>query len=624
MEEKKIFKYIKRLFPLIVIVSLLASVFVNYSLKKKQSYTASAVINYSFDAAEKGKTPIDTDLDVNEIKSSAIMSKVIERMSLSDSYSVDTLISRINITECPDEDKVAQKEAKLKEGEEYIYVPTTYIVAFTATHQEGAGFAQSMLDEILDTYFSVFGENYINVDHISNKIEKIYENNYDYLEMVEYIDTCIEDTINILYQRDAAYPYYRSTQTGTSFDDLIDEFDFIKTVTLRDLFAKIYQYQVTKSLNLLNANYNTRIDNNGIKGTNENEMFADIEEVIASYVSKMRESGNTDISHEYILNEVHNKDITDAEGNVITKSDQTVTYDELIYSWRDHSLNEKLATIDTAYCKYVLDSFNACSGACGGKCKNSGKTCSQFTNANYDTIEQEVDLKIKSVVDTLSDLYYKTVQTNSEYNEYLGCKNIEILSSASASASMNVRVYSLIAFFFIMVVCCGGLLLIGCLNDIMIANFYTDKKTGFYNRVYFDKYLKKKGRNILDDGTVMVSVSVSNQRQINEQNGREIGDGVIELFAQELKRAFAKMNAMFVYNENAHFVIVLEKTDAIIAEDALQMFRLAVENRESCEAAEIEYKMGVAETFRDRVKNARILLVEAVKAAKEYHASAKK
>ncbi len=95
-----------------------------------------------------------------------------------------------------------------------------------------------MLDETLDVYFSVFGENYINVDHISNNIEKIYDNNYDYLRMAEHIDNNIENTVNMLYQRDSAYPYYRSTETGTSFGDLIDEFNFIRSVTLKDMFSK--------------------------------------------------------------------------------------------------------------------------------------------------------------------------------------------------------------------------------------------------------------------------------------------------------------------------------------------------------------------------------------------------
>lgn len=623
MEEKKVFRYIKKLIPYVVVLSFLASLLIYVSLRNKRTYTASAVIHYTFESAEKGKTPNNTDLDVNEIKSSNIMSKVIERMGLTGSYSVDKLTSRITITSRPDADKEAQKEAKLKEGEEHVYVPSTYIVAFSASNAEGAGFARQMLDEILDTYFSVFGENYINVDHISNKIEKLYDHDYDYLEMVEYIDQSVEETINALYLRDAAYPYYRSTETGTSFDDLIDAFDFVRTVTLRDLYSQIYRYQITKSRSLLNATYNTRIDNNTITAANEKGMFEDIVEVVNAYVRKMRESGNTAITHEYILNEIHNKDITDGEGNVITKSDQTVTYDELMYAWRDHSLNDELAVIDTAYCRYVLDAFNTCTGNCGGACKGAAKTCSQLSNSDYVTIESAVATKIRTVVDELSALYQKTVQTNSEYNEYLGCKNIETLSTASTVVNMNVTMYSVIAFIFLVVVCCGGLILVGRLNDIITANFYTDGATKFYNRAYFDRYLKKKGRNVLDDGTVMVSVRVTNQKEINTAHGRDVGDAVILLIAEQLRQAFARMTATFVYNGNAHFVVVLEKTDAITAQDALQMFRLDLDNRESCENVRIAYETGVAETFRDRVTSARQLLAEAIKNSKDYTAEPK-
>ena len=83
------------------------------------------------------------------------------------------------------------------------------------------------------------------------------------------------------------------------------------------------------------------------------------------------------------------------------------------------------------------------------------------------------------------------------------------------------------------------------------------------------------------------------------------------------------MTATFVYNGNAHFVVVLEKTDAITAQDALQMLRLDLDNRESCENVRIAYETGVAETFRDRVTSARQLLAEAIKNSKDYTAEPK-
>ena len=80
MEEKKIFRYIKRLLPLILVVSFVLSGLFYFAMSKKQTYVASAVINYNYKAAEEGKTPIGTTLDVSEIKSSAILAKAIEKM----------------------------------------------------------------------------------------------------------------------------------------------------------------------------------------------------------------------------------------------------------------------------------------------------------------------------------------------------------------------------------------------------------------------------------------------------------------------------------------------------------------------------------------------------------------
>ena len=616
MEEKKIFRYIKRMIPYVLILSLVLSGFIWLLLRRQQTYVAAAVINYNYEAAEQGKTPSGTDLDVSEIKSSAILTKAIDKMSLPDSYSADKLSARITITSVPDPDKEAQKNAKLDEGEAFTYVPTTYIVAFAASSTEGSRFAQTMLDGILDAYFSVFAENYINVDHISDNIEEIYKNDYDYLRMIEYIDSNIETTVNALYQRTSIYPYYRSTEMGMSFDDIIDRFNFIRNVTLRDLYAEIYAHQITKSKSLLNATYRTRIANNAISGSNERGMFDDVEEIIDAYLFKMRESGNTDITEEYILKDVYSKDLVDGNGKIITKSDQTVTYDELIYAWRDHDLNDALAKIDTAYCRYVLDAFNTCRGTCGGVCSTSDKTCAQLSEAGYAAAEAEVKETIREVVDELSDLYDIAVVANSEYNGYLGCRNITILSSASTSATLNVTLYSVIAFIFITVVCCGGLILVGRMNDIVIANFYTDKKTGFHNRAYFDKYLQKNSRTIIDDGTVMVSVQITNQRDINKLYGRNTGDEVIRLFADDLRAVFAKTDAMFVYNENAHFIVTVNRSDSITAEDALRNFDVCLDGRDVCETVRIEYTVGIAETFRDRIRSARALLVEAIRNGK--------
>ena len=301
MKSLQILKYLRKILPIVLILCVLATCAININLKKSNTYVASEVIHYNDEAAEQGRTPTGSKLDVNEIKSSAVISKVVDRMGLTGIYSVDSLISRVTITPVPDMDKMAQKEAKLEEGEEYIYEPSTFVVSFTATNNEGQNFARTILDEMLDVYFAEYSRKYVNIAPVSNVIDNIESENYDYIELMEIVDSGIEETLTTLYQRMAKTPYYRATATGASFSDLADEFNYIRTVKLSSLFSEIYKYQVTKSKMILVADYTTRINNNDLVNEKEKSIVEDTVTIIDAYVKKMRESGNTNITYEYIL-----------------------------------------------------------------------------------------------------------------------------------------------------------------------------------------------------------------------------------------------------------------------------------------------------------------------------------
>lgn len=623
MKNFQIFRYLKKLIPFIVIICVLATYAINYKLKSSNTYVVSEVIHYNDPMAEQGLTPTGTKLDVNEIKSSAILSKVVDRMGLTGVYSVDSLISRIAIIPIPDEDKMAQKEAKLEEGEEYIYEPSTYIVSFTATNAEGSEFARTILDTTLDVYFAEYSQKYVNVAPAKNILGDIENDNYDYIEMVELIDIGIDETLSTLYQRMSQNPYYRASNTGTSFSDLADEFNYLRSVTLADLFSKIYNYQITKNKTVLISDYNTRIDNNNILIAKEDNIVDDTVAVIDAYVEKMRESGNTNITYEYILDSVHDSNQTDGSGYSYNSGDQTVTYDELIYSWREHRETKEYALIDTAYSQYIIGLFTSCTGACKNKeCSYSEMTCTQMHNEDYELIRAEVDKDIEKLVDDLEELYTITRKTNEEYNSYLGSSYISVLSTASVKPSVNVTLYTMIAFFFLIILCCGGAIVLGRMGDIMNYIFYVDHLTEFQNRAYFDKYLKSLDKKLLDDGTVYCMVDIANLISINKEYTRQVGDDVIKLFTAYLKETFGKTNAEFIYNGNGSFVILVEGSDYITVEDIFRLFSLRLDEREELKDIRLEYKVGIAESFKEN-RTARKLLSAAIKAKREFVSEAK-
>lgn len=611
MKNFQIIRYLKKLLPFIVVFCLLATYVVYFKLSTSNSYIASEVIHYNDEQAEKGLAPTGEKLDVNEIRSSAVMSKVVNKMGLTGIYSVDSLISRISITPIEDADKVAQKDAKLEEGEEYIYEPSTFIVSFAATSGEGADFARTILDETLDVYFEQFSQKYVNVAPANNTIENLNQNDYDFIEMMELVDTSIDNTLNTLYQRMEQNNYYRATETGVSFADLVDDFNYLKQVKLSSLFSKIYKYQITKNKKVLISDYTTRIDNNNISNTKDESLVEDIVTVIKAYVDKMRKSGNTNITYEYILDNLHERNLQDYVG------DQTVTYDELIYSWRDRNESKEHAIIDSAYCNYILDTFTSCTGQCGGDCKDSDKTCAEICGGEYAAVRKEVEKEIDVLLEELNELYSDTTKTNNEYNKYLGASYISVLSSASVRESINVPLYTAIAFFFLMVLCCGSAIVLGRTGDIIDYIFYTDHLTELYNRAYLDKYLKSKDKKLLDDGAVYCMVDIANLIAINTDCSRETGDGIIKLFTSYLKEAFGKSKTEFIYNGNGNFVMLTEESDYITIEDTMRLFRLRLEEREDYKDVVIEYRIGIAETFKEN-KTARKLLSEAIENKKNY------
>ena len=611
MKSFQIFRYLKKILPLIVIFCLFATGAVYYKLSRSNSYIASEVIHYNDEQAEKGLAPTGEKLDVNEIKSSAVMSKVVDKMGLTGIYSVDSLISRINITPIEDEDKVAQKDAKLEEGEEYIYEPSTFIVSFAATSGEGPDFARTILDETLDVYFERFSQKYVNVAPANNTIESIDKNDYDFIEMMEQIDTSIDNTLSTLYQRIEQNNYYRATETGMSFSELADEFNYLRQVKVSSLFSKIYKYQITKNKTVLISDYTTRIDNNNISNTKNDSIVEDVVAVIDAYVKKMRESGNTNISYEYILDNLHERNVQDYVG------DQTVTYDELIYSWRDNKEDKEHAIIDSAYCSYIIDTFTKCTGMCDGSCQFSDKTCTELGYGEYAVLREEIEREINELLDELTALYATTMKTNDEYNKYLGASYISVLSSSSIRESVNVPLYTAIAFFFLVVLCAGGAIILGRAGDIINYIFYTDHLTGLNNRAYLDKYLKSKDKKLLDDGVVYCTVDISNLVHINGEYTRDVGDEIIKMFTNYIKESFGKSNTEYIYNGNGNFVMLTENSDYITVEDIMRLFRLRLDEREENKNVVIEYKIGIAETFKEN-KTARKLFSEAIENKKTY------
>lgn len=602
MREFRVSRYIKAWLPMIIVFCIAATAGVYIFLSRTQTYKASAVIHYEGENAEEGLTPMGAPLDVNEIKSSGNMSKVLANLNQKEiSRSLDGYTSRISIIPVVDEDEEELKAAVLKGGEEYTTKPTTYIVSFEAEHDEGADFALKMLNEILDVYFAEYSRNHLNINSVSNSIGEILDEGYDYLESLEIIEANIADTLSTLDNYAQSAPDFRSVSTGLSYSDLAGEFRLLEAVNVPELYSQILENRISKDKELLISRYAERIKNFGIYNAAVETQIADVMLLMDSYVQKMRNSGNTNITWEYILDNVNGKNLYDAEGELIGDGDQTVTYDQLLYNWRDHSENKEFTQIDIAYCQSIIQIF------------------SQESRGNmYDQIVSDVDQKIRQLAERLDRLYVDVEKTTEEYSSYAGAQNILMLSTVALDKSTNVKMYTAIAAVFFLIIFCCCAIILGRLNDIIQYLFYTDHMTGLHNRSAFDNYLNRRRREVLGSGVACVVVSVLNQVDINEQFGREEGNKLLELFASNLKEAFSGIKTFLVYNGNSRFIGVFEKSNAADIEYALERFMYLTERRDILPMAGISYEIGWSETEKDQINRLPELLTKASSSRTQY------
>ena len=121
----------------------------------------------------------------------------------------------------------------------------------------------------------------------------------------------------------------------------------------------------------------------------------------------------------------------------------------------------------------------------------------------------------------------------------------------------------------------------------------------------------------MDDGVVYCMVDITDLAHINNECSRDTGDDVIRMFKNYLKENFGKSKTEYIYNGNGSFVMLTEESDYITVEDIMRLFRLRIDEREEHKDVVIEYRIGIAETFKEN-KTARKLLSEAIKNKKNY------
>ena len=624
MKHFELSRYIRKWLPLIIVACIIITIASYFVISGAQSYEASAVIRYENENMNSGLAPDGKKFDAGEIKSSAVLSQAITELKLDPQlYSVDSLSSRIIITEKLDPDEEALKTSKLENGEEYESYPDTFVISFTATSSEGAGFARTFLEKVLSCYFSEYAKNYLNTASLTDNLSNIDTDIYDYIEILNIIDSSVDNALNTLYSRVSANSSFRSVETGYSFNDLATKFAFVRDVKLAALYTTVLDNQLTRDKTVLAADYGERIKENTATNEADDIKIEDLVEIIDEYVLKMRESGNTDITAEYILDDVYGRL---ENGEYITNGDGTVTYDKLIFLWREYTAEQRKNLIQSAYYQYIINEICGCRGECEDEeCLSSDKTCKELTSEDYNELCDSVVTKSAELIDELSVLYNYAKLANDEYNDYLGAQNITTLSSVSVYESMNVKLYMVLICVVVLLVGCGGAIVAGRINDIIDFMFYTDRLTGLSNRNGIDNYMKRLSYKVLDNGNICATFNIMNMYEINDSLSRSGGDELIKYVANLIREIFADNGESYIgYNGKAQYVIFTSGLDFAAAQYMLNKVGESLEAYMQEKKTDVVYTVGLAETAKHGVRNVRSLLMRAMSESGRHEFKAKK
>lgn len=624
MKPFDLVRYIRKFRLLIIACLLLSGVISVLVLNYFQTYTASAIISYTNSQAVDGLAPDGTEIDTTEIYSAEVLNRVFEKLNLNYSdYNIDDMRSRITVMPVRTENEAAVEEAKTSLGEEMEGQPTEYIVSFTASVRDGGEleiFARKFLDELLDVYIQLYGENHINRGTAVNDISELGEQEYDYLEMAELLKKSISYTLSGLTGKEESGAVFRSSKTGYTFGDLKRKFDLLYEIETSDIFSYILENRVTKDREKLIAKYRNRINDYQQSNVVSSEQIDSINEVIDAYVNMMRESGNVDITYEYILDEVHDSYFRD-EDDVARRADQTVEYDDLLNSYVSARSSYESALVDIAYCRYIIDIYSGIPAeqlSITAESVQAGATegASEVTvlePVGNGGIDETAQAMIDSLASRLNDLYKILEQTNSEYNEYAGAENIRLISGIAVAPRFQLWLYAGLIVVFFGLFGCMGAVVVGRLGDIFEYHIYMDKKTEMPNRAACDRYIATKQGKILDDRFVCISIRATGIQQKNKEFGRDETDRMLKHLSSIIKNIFSgEEKCFFGLNSVGQYVIFAEELGFSRASVYLEQIQKKISGYNQAAACAISYEAGIAEAKKEKIYHIRELMLKAM------------
>ena len=513
MRQFSILRYLKKFSLLIFLLSVIGSLFIYFYAKSQQRYVASTVIQYTNSAAKEGYTPDGSPLNVEEIYSSKVIDAAMADLGFHSN--IDSVRSNCYVEEVVPETQQKLNEALVEKGEDPSYVTDTYRVYFIGNNDTGEDYAWNMLDAIIKNYYEFYAGKYVEEPLQGNGVSVLAEGNYDYVESTQVMEDSISEMLDYLLSKREDYPYFRSVDTGYTYNDLYRIYRLLYNYEIPGLYAAILSNAETNDSDLLVSRLTKDCEDLQLYIENRQERSKSLKKLIDNYSIRNKEM----MDYHYQSAENGTESILkDVEYNH-EHSNKETTYDGLIQEYVDLNIDVRQKTIEKEHKEYLLSVFEAEDHAQGQKTFSS----------------EEIREKINRCAE-LANKYYQYVEnTGRELNRQLSANYLAMISSINVQPTVNIKLYLALAIILFVLVGGVGAVLLGRMLDFIDYFRYVDKTVQIPNRARCDVYISEWANKLLDENFACVALKMDSLSSLSNEYGREAGDEVLKDFAAILK-----------------------------------------------------------------------------------------
>ena len=586
MRQFSILRYLKKFSLLIFLLSVIGSLFIYFYAKTQQRYVASTVIQYTNNGAKEGYTPDGSPLNVEEIYSSTVIDAAMTDLGYHSN--IDSVRSNCYVEEVIPETQKKLNEALVEKGEQPSYITDTYRVYFIGDHATGEDYAWNMLDAIIKNYYEFYAEKYVEEPLQGNGVSVLAEGNYDYMESTQVLEDSISEMLDYLLDKRADYPYFRSVETGYTYNDLYRIYSLLYKYEIPSLYAAILNDAETNDIDLLVSRLTKDCEDLLLDIGNRQEHADSLKKLIDNYSIRNKEM----MDYHYQSAENGTESILkDVEYNH-ERSNKETTYDELIQEYVNLNIDIRQKKIEKEHKEYLLSVFESAHNTQGQKTFSS----------------EEIQAKIDHCVN-LANKYYQYVEnTGKELNSQLSANYLAMISSINVQPTVNIKLYLVLAIVLFVLVGGIGAVLLGRMLDFIDYFRYVDKTVQIPNRARCDAYINEQADKLLDEDYSCVVLKMDSLSSLSNEYGRAAGDEVLKNFAAILK-SYGELYGFVGYNGSGVFYAFFpkcppEKLDVILRSVGRQVEKYNNLNPEYM----VHYILGKAVSSTDHVFEIRDLL----------------